>query len=759
MTDAAPPPSSPRPALGGLWAPILTATLGITATLIGWHQATQHAAETATQTVLERGARLHVAIANQVSEYSHAALGGRGLFNASQSVERHQWRSFIESLEIDRSYPGVQGIAYVAAVRPEDLAEFEAQARADQAPGFTVRTRDDRSPDPDPLRHDHFVIKYHEPAERNGNLIGLDLTTIAPTARGYRRSRDTGQIAVSTPFELIQRGPETPGVVISLPIYCHELPTETVEQRRAAIKGWVAIPIVLADSFNNPWAAAYRDFSISIYDGDTAIYDNVLPEHLDAPNHRLIAFEDTLDIGGRTWTIRVAGPLVIASDAAWISHLTLAGGVAVTLLLTGIVWSMQRTQRRATDLATSMTHELRTQTRQLETARRQAEQASATKSAFLANMSHEIRTPMTAILGYTDLLKEPDLTDQDRREHINTIHRNGDHLLAIINDILDLSKIEAGMMTVERIDTHLVDFFNDAVELVRVRAESKNLELNLHLGDDLPATIQTDPIRLRQILINLVGNAIKFTEQGGVEIAVDCKPSPSGSATLRVVVSDTGIGMTPGQVNELFKPFVQADGSTTRRFGGTGLGLTVSRRLAEVLGGDIKVSSEPGIGSQFAVTIDAGRVTGSASSQPQAARPALSIQPTAEASASSKVILLAEDGIDNQRLISYMLGKAGYEVRLADDGQAAVEMAVDQPDIDLILMDMQMPRVDGYDATRTLRASGYGRPIIALTAHAMAGDREKCLAAGCDEHTTKPIDRERLLHVVAKFIQRSRAAA
>jgi signal transduction histidine kinase/CheY-like chemotaxis protein len=433
-----------------------------------------------------------------------------------------------------------------------------------------------------------------------------------------------------------------------------------------------------------------------------------------------------------------------------------------------------------------------------------AESATRAKSEFLANMSHEIRTPMTAILGYADVLAGQ-LDNAEHLEALNIIRRNGDHLLAIINDILDFSKIEAGKFQVERQACSPAAVAAEVVSLMRVRARGKGLDLKLEFAGALPETVLTDPARLRQILLNLAGNAVKFTETGSVRIVVRLEgwqvlgptmlrtapggeeaagPRPSqaqGRATpdgvqpkLVCEVVDTGIGMTAAQIDNLFQPFQQAEASTARKFGGTGLGLAISKRLAKFLGGDIAVSSQPGQGSTFTLTIDPGPLAGVALvDHPSEAVTA----PAARPAAGSPLprlncrILLAEDGLDNQRFISFLLKKAGAEVTTVDNGRKAMEFALatfpgwgqrhDDPRLpfDIVLMDMQMPVMDGYEATRRLRQEGYAGPVIALTAHAMKEDRQKCLDAGCDDYATKPIDRAKLLNLIAGMLEKKRPSA
>jgi PAS domain S-box-containing protein len=401
--------------------------------------------------------------------------------------------------------------------------------------------------------------------------------------------------------------------------------------------------------------------------------------------------------------------------------------------------------------------------RMAEDARARAEEASRAKSEFLANMSHEIRTPMTAILGYTDLLAdEGDRTFDpgQRREYIDTIRRNGEHLLALINGILDLSKIEAGKMGVERIEMSPCQVLEDVEALMRVKAMDKGITLSLVRETAIPSVIRSDPVRVRQVVMNLVGNAVKFTEAGQVRIRAALEDGGGSGPFLRVRVEDSGIGMTPDQVERLFEAFAQADASTTRRFGGTGLGLRISRSLVGLLGGDISVASEPGRGSAFTARIPTGPLDGVAmvapGDQPHAVRASAPAAPTGGELAGVRVFL-AEDGADNQRLITFHLRKAGAEVTVFAHGLAALEAMtvdgtadgalMDPPACDVVVTDMQMPEMDGYTFATLLRRKGWSRRIIALTAHAMTGDEERCLAAGCDAYASKPIDRARLVEV------------
>ncbi|MFA6186965.1 MAG: response regulator [Phycisphaerae bacterium] len=384
----------------------------------------------------------------------------------------------------------------------------------------------------------------------------------------------------------------------------------------------------------------------------------------------------------------------------------------------------------------------------------EAERANAAKSQFLANMSHEIRTPMNAIIGFSEVLEEELLTEQ-QKEYIRLILGSGKHLLELVNDILDFSKIEAGQLNTESIDCDVRALLANIESMMTPLAVSKNLKFIIECSDDVPVSVMTDPARLRQCLLNLISNAIKFTERGYVKFSVhqifrESKPF------LEFEVSDTGIGIPHDKLNSIFEAFIQADGSTTRKYGGTGLGLTITRQLAGLLGGDISVESELGKGSTFRLLLPAvmpeGQTIENADSfvSDTTENNSPKDQKISQVEFSGRA-LVADDCPANQTLIKLIIEKLGFVVTVAADGIEAVDAAKNQH-FEIIFMDMHMPKLDGYDAVRRLRSLGVNTPIIAMTANLADEDEKQCLAAGCDGFISKPIDKTYLVKLIKEHL-------
>ena len=713
-------------------------------------------------------------VIRRVMVYRYGLMGTRGVFAASSYVDRQEFIDLVTSREIDSEFPGALGIGYIERV-PSDSADFDAfvqKVREDEAPWFDITIPPGAAPLPDAATDDRYIIKYIEPLEANRAAHGLDIGAHPVRRAAAERAARVGDAALTGTIQLVQDDEKVAGFLYLLPHYKPGMPTDTPEQRIEALQGWAYMPMLGPKVFEGIMSVAHNELDVEVFGGDTLSDDLLIfdgDDHLSQIDHETYIEEDYADrelhtevpieLGGRTWTLSLSSTPAFAKASrseVW----TAAGlGLVMTLLLSTLVYVQGNSSRKAWSLAEGMTADLREYAQQ-------AEQATQAKSDFLANMSHEIRTPMTAILGFTDLLRTQ--IDQDNQELVSytkTIKRNGEHLLSLINDILDMSKIEAGKLQVEQIAVAPDTVVCEVLSLMRVKADEKKLPLSAKFLTPIPHEILCDPVRLRQILVNLVGNAIKFTEQGGVSIEV-CYDEHMEE--LRFAVTDTGVGMTPEQVSRLFGAFEQADETTTREFGGTGLGLHISQRLSTLLGGNITCESNYGQGSTFTLTVytgstdtanmlPAGSVEELHSAQVAAGRTTQdkTAHDNNDAQLQGMKILLAEDGKDNQRLINHHLTKAGATVTIVENGRLAVEaLCVDSnitgplranPPFDLLITDMQMPEMDGYTEATLLRQMGCTLPIIALTAHAMKEDIQKCLDAGCDYYASKPVNKQLLI--------------
>ncbi|MCB9872873.1 MAG: CHASE domain-containing protein [Planctomycetaceae bacterium] len=713
-----------------------------------------------------QGAAITAKIDRALQEKVSMLQSVTGLYRASNIVTKEGFAAFVSQWTTG---DGVVALEWVPRVYSDERQAWEYDGSPldiattpilEKAEGGTLVYASNRE--------EYFPIQFIEPLEGNEPVLGYDLASNDDRRAAMELARDTAQPTASEPVRLVNSNDSRPGVLLFAPIYRNGTDHDTVEQRRANLIGFALgvfrmndlVCAALSDEPATPVQLQMVDASVADDERKLAVLDLTDgPTDVDAKHvgrrDDLPHTGTELRFAGRTWRVEViAKPEYLALQHVWSIWMVLVGGMISATLFAALLLTITG----KTDATEQLVEQ---RTRELELAMRRAEAATQAKSEFLASMSHELRTPLTAILGFAEAVQGSDDRERFSAETVDslrTIARNGEHLLTLINDILDLSKIEAGKLKMEPCEMSPFELIDDVMRLMTVRADVKDLELRQVIATSLPESLLLDPVRVRQVLVNLLGNGIKFTNSGFVELRVSCVDI-GGATSLQFEVSDSGIGMTSEQAGHIFHPFTQADGSTTRKFGGTGLGLTISRRLARMLGGDISVTSAPGVGSCFTVRIPTQgitQVTRWLTNEEYVSRKQVAqVVPIGEKTPAyiGGRVLLAEDGPDNQRLISFLLRKADVTVTLVENGRDAVDLAIAaNPPFDLVLMDMQMPVLDGYDAVQELRSRDYTGPIVALTANAMSGDRDKCLAAGCDGYAAKPIARAAFLSLVASYI-------
>jgi signal transduction histidine kinase/CheY-like chemotaxis protein len=700
-----------------------------------------------------------------------------GLISSLPTIDNARFQA-VASLTL-KHQRGVEALSFIRRVRDADRPAFErteTQIRGSPFRILAVPPHGDLLVE-SPRRPVYFPICLTSRTRDPEKVIGMDSASRPGRMQILQNSMESGETVASSGFNLLAPPEGDEGFVLFSPIFRQGTPPGTAAERDANLIGFSTALFSLSKMLPEAIDEKLRDqINLQICEKNSEGVESVLYSDVDESARLDEAgsfYHKSMDVGGQQWTFRAGrSQAYLSAHRSLQSWSVLAGGLLFNSMLGGFLLAITGRAAQVELVVARRTEELRMTNetlareqemtgrilRQLKIAKEAAEQAARAKSEFLANMSHEIRTPMTSILGYAKLLHSQDLSPGETRDFLDSLHRNAEHLLEVVSDVLDMSKIESGEMTVELMELSPATILEEVASLMKPQATEKGIEFITHFDPSTPKQINSDPTRVRQILLNLISNAIKFTEKGRISVAVSAMVAQEKPA-VRFEVSDTGIGLTAEQQRKIFQPFVQADSSTTRRYGGTGLGLSICSRLIEMLGGTISMESERDRGSTFSFTLPCN--VSAAGETPKT--PGEIPTDCAPTNARTVRVLLAEDCPDIRRMLATELTPPCFELDFAENGQVAVDKVlagrVTGKAYDVVLMDMQMPVMDGELATRRFRDEGFSDlPIIALTAHATSEYRALCASWGCNEYAAKPVKIDSLKAMIVRQANKRRSS-
>lgn len=716
--------------LSGLhWLAVL---LSLMLTFVAWYFSSKMATEKARSAFEHEVENLNEVLGDRMREYELALISGVGAIHVnSGSINLSEWRQFSQSLALEQRLPGINGIGVILRVSPTERDAFVSRLQKERE-YFSIHPTHDVP--------DLWPIVYIEPEQSNRAAVGLDMAHETNRYQAALKAMRTGQTQITGPIVLVQDEDRTPGFLFFRPFY-EQTGTPPEDERESAFVGLVYAPFVMKKLMSGTLSESRRLLDITISDGESTLYSDAGddPPRQVGSSSPMFEASYTRSMYGRDWHFEVeTNALFDQFNYSAQPAIILIAGIVIDSLIIAMFFVMANAKSRAEKEVADRTQKLQLLNQALESQKQEAESAVTVKTAFLANMSHEIRTPMNAIIGVLSMLQDAGLDEYPKRL-VTRAFDASEALLQILNDILDLSKIESDSLQLHVHEFDIDDLVKRSVDIFSLSAEAKGLRLVTDIADGVPRRFIGDLLRVSQICTNLVGNALKFTSAGSIQVRIDFVASDESHGELSVSVQDTGIGINSRDQARIFESFRQADESTSRNFGGTGLGLSISKRLAELMGGEVSLQSEEGVGSTFTLRVPVEI----AATKAKRALPENSAKPARVAPQFSGLSVLVVDDVElNGEIVKSYLSSFGVESIWVEGGDAAIE-AIKNHRFDLILMDLHLDGETGHDVCLRIKETPefQASPVllVALSASISDRDRASAKAAGMEEYLTKPV--------------------